>query len=163
MTTSSSMKKRGGKHVSIRRVVDGVAVLRAARLLDMMYKPSEIAQELKINKRSIYDILIPLGLPHERDEHGHIWLHGITVREWLQKATRGPKHKLSVDEMFCLRCFTSRSFKEARLVRDGKMVRAQATCPVCRSTMNKGVGKRIAVKLVRLGIVPEEDLSIYET
>jgi len=161
MTESQVKKRRGGKHISVRRVVPGAAVMRAARLLDMMYKPSEIAYELKIQQRAIYEVLIPLGLPHERDEHGHIWLHGLTVREWLETATRGPKYKLANDEMFCLRCFAPRTFKAARLTKSGKFVMASTVCPVCGSPMSKGVGKRVALNLVRQGIIPAEDLDRF--
>lgn len=168
--------KRGGRHVSVRRVVPGAAVLRAARLMDMMYKPSEIAEELKIKKRAIYEVLVPQGLPHERDEHGHIWLHGPTVREWLEVATRGPRYPLADDEFFCLRCFAPRRVsppsappacggEETRpvvLVREGKFVMARATCPECGAMMYKGVGKRVARRLVAAGLIDEADLSTFE-
>ena len=162
MHNTDRVSARGGIHVSVRRVVDGHAVLRAARLMDMLYKPSEIAEELKIKKRAIYDVLIPLGLPHRRDEKGRIWLHGPAVREWLETATRGPKYKLATDEMFCLRCFAPRAFDKASLTKSGKFVMAQATCPECGAQMYKGVGKRAALALARKGILTEEELEIFE-
>jgi hypothetical protein len=159
---TESTKSRGGKHIGIRRVVDGAAVLRAQRLLDMMYKPSEIAEELKIKKRGIYDVLIPLGLPHECDKKGHIWLHGLTVREWLETATRGPKHNLAANEMFCLRCFAPRAFDEGKLSRNGKFVTVSAICSECGAAIYKGIGKRTAVKLVQAGVLPEKELEVFD-
>ena len=173
------MSRRGGMHVSVRRVVPGAAVLRAARLLDMMYKPSEIAYELKIQQRAIYEVLIPLGLPHERDEHGHIWLHGPAVRAWLEVATRGPKYELADDELFCLKCFEPRSPSQpppgplpaspasgggagAELVRNGRFVMLRATCPVCGAEMYKGVGKRMARRLAASGLIDEKDLEVFD-
>ena len=153
---------RGGVHVSVRRVVDGPAVLRAASLMDMLYKPSEIAEELQIKKRAIYSVLIPLGLPHQRDDKGRIWLHGPAVREWLETATRGPKYKLASNEMFCLRCFAPRPFDKASLTKSGKFVMARATCPECGAQMYKGIGKRAAMDLIRKGILTEEDLEVFE-
>jgi len=160
--------QRGGVHVSVRRVVPGAAVLRAARLMDMLYRPSELAEELRIQKRAVYDVLIPLGLPHERDEHGHIWLHGPAVREWLETATRGPKCELADGELFCLKCFEPRSpsrhhpLAGAELVRNGRFVMIRATCPVCGAEMYKGVGKRVARRLAASGLIDEEDLEVFD-
>ena len=173
---------RGGVHVSVRRVAPGTAVMRAARLLDMMYKPSEIAEELKIKKRAIYEVLIPLGLPHERDENGRIWLHGPTVRAWLETATRGPRYPLEDDEFFCLKCFAPRRVSpqsappigvggdigashlggDTHLVREGKFVLARAKCPECGSLMFRGVGKRQARRMAAAGLIDESELSIFE-
>ena len=170
------MRQRGGRHVSVRRVVPGRSVLRAERLLDMMYRPSELAEEIGIRQRDIYEVLLRQGMPHERDEHDHIWLHGPTVRAWLQVATRGPRYDLADDELFCLRCFAPRRVSPpsvppagggevtppGQLVREGRFVMLRAECPQCEALIYKGVGKRTARRLAAAGIIDESDLAIFE-
>ena len=49
---------------------------RNRKLLDMLYTPKELANEIGINVRQVYKVYIPAGCPHERDEHRHIWING---------------------------------------------------------------------------------------
>ena len=79
---------------------------RSIRLLDMEYKPSEIAAELNATKAQILR-LISAGAPARKDAKGRIWIHGETFADWLEKAA--PKnHKartlFSDSECFCMGC-----------------------------------------------------------
>ncbi len=51
-------------------------------LLNMMYSPRELAEEIGIDKNQIYRVYLPLNCPHERDQQGRILIHGITFRDW---------------------------------------------------------------------------------
>ena len=73
---------------------------RLKRLLNMMYRPSEIASEVGFGRRQFYKVYIPEGCPHERDGRGHIWINGKEFRDWY--IIRYPKMKLGAGEAFCL-------------------------------------------------------------
>jgi hypothetical protein len=58
---------------------------RLSDLLEMLYRPSEIAEVLGIGKDTLYTGWIPAGAPHTRDEKGHIWIVGTALAAWLRE------------------------------------------------------------------------------
>lgn len=62
--------------------LDGRQRNRLKRLLDMEYKPSELAQELGINLDQIYLVYIKLGCPHKRDGKRYIQINGKEFQSW---------------------------------------------------------------------------------
>ena len=52
---------------------------RLKSLLDMMYRPSELSEEIGITRNQIYRVYIPLGCPHIQDEHNHYWVNGKPI------------------------------------------------------------------------------------
>lgn len=83
---------------------------RSLRLLDMEYKVSEIAQELKITEKTIYQSWLIAGMPCRRDSTGHLWLHGPAVAKWISlnapitKYTKDDRHVMEDDEAYCMSC-----------------------------------------------------------
>ena len=83
--------KRG--HVQMTRE----QLARVGHLLNMYYKPSEIAEEIGCHTDTVYRSFLPAGCPHERDERGHIWIIGTAFRDWARvpiqciRAQRCPK------------------------------------------------------------------------
>lgn len=75
---------------------------RLAKLLNMMYRPSELAEEVGFEVRQVYRVYIPLGLKHERDSRRHIWINGIVFKNWVKDIYK--KRTLSPNEAFCLTC-----------------------------------------------------------
>ena len=63
--------------------IDQATMRRALRLLNMQYRPSEIAAELKINVQILYRGWLPAGCPHVKDEHGNIWIAGNELHTWM--------------------------------------------------------------------------------
>ena len=55
---------------------------RLVKLLDMFYKPSEIAEEIGFSVRQVYRVYIPAGCPYERDSKKRLWSNGKAFREW---------------------------------------------------------------------------------
>ena len=55
------------------------------KLLDMLYTPKELAEEIGINVRQVYKVYIPAGCPNERDDYRHIWINGRAFQEWVEK------------------------------------------------------------------------------
>ena len=55
---------------------------RLTKLLDMMYTPSELAEEVGFYVRQVYRVYIPAGCPQERDQHKRVWINGKAFKEW---------------------------------------------------------------------------------
>lgn len=79
---------------------------RSMRLLDMEYKPSEVAEELGAKKEQILR-LISAGAPARKDAKGHYWIHGETFVKWLSDAAPKngrDKSTFADNECYCLKC-----------------------------------------------------------
>ncbi len=120
------------------------AKLRAVGLLDMLYAPSELADELEIEKRIVYEKLIPAGLPHSKDDAGHVWIHGHTAAQWIRANGKPRKTPLAEGEVYCLRCRQVVPLVNPRRVKDKtlNLVLLKSSCPTCGATVNKGVKRR---------------------
>ena len=116
------------------------AKLRASGLLDMLYTPAELAEDLGIEKRAVYERLIPAGLPHTKDGDGRVWIHGPEAARWILESGRVGKVPLAENEVYCMRC------QRAVPLIDPKRIRSKAinvsflksTCPVCGAAVYKG-------------------------
>jgi len=79
---------------------------RSMRILDMEYKPSEIAEELGASKEQILR-LISAGAPARKDANGRYWISGIPFLAWLKDAApkkTEDKHVFADDECYCVTC-----------------------------------------------------------
>ena len=86
------------------RKIPHCVIVRAPGLLPMLYKPSELEQELDIPAFTVRGWLSK-GLPHQRDSRGHIWIDGRQFAEWVQVTSQArPRANLREDEAYCLRC-----------------------------------------------------------
>ena len=88
--------------IELRGRLSGQQKTRLQNLFDMMYRPSEIAEEIGITKRQFYRVYIPLGLPVERDSRNHVWINGMVFKDWILEYYK--KVKLKENEAFCLTC-----------------------------------------------------------
>ncbi len=122
------------------KLLSRTARLRANGLLDMLYTPAEMAGELGIEEREMYDRLIPAGLPTMNDDAGHVWLHGPAVAGWIRTAGKPKREKpMGTDEAYCLSCRAVVPLVNPRRIQRGKFVLHQAACPQCGKTVNRGV------------------------
>jgi len=77
----------------------GFQRMKLYQLLDMLYKPSELAEEIGITVRQIYRVYIPLGCPCDRAP-GRIFINGKSFAEWYEATYL--KQILLEDQAFCL-------------------------------------------------------------
>lgn len=92
---------------------------RSLRLLDMDYKPSEIAEELDTDTGHILRI-VKAGAPARKDSKGRYWVHGESFAAWLKNAA--PKNdkdlkkrsEVKDNEAYCLTCRMIIPFTEYR-------------------------------------------------
>ncbi len=122
-------------------------VARLKGLLDVLYKPGEIAKQLGLEVRTIYRSHIPAGAPVQRDESGRMWIPGVAYRDWakatLQQRKAGGQHAGSLKEGYCMRCNRMVEMVDAHRRRDedqiGKAGLISGRCPVCRGKVNRFV------------------------
>ena len=66
-------------------------VVKLARLMDMLYKPAEIAAELEVSPDTVYRSYLPAGCPHTRDKKNNIWIHGPAFASWAKSSIANRK------------------------------------------------------------------------
>jgi hypothetical protein len=82
--------------------LDGKQRNRLKRLLDMDYKPSELASEIGFDTEQIYKAYLPLDCPNVRDQKGYVLINGLEFRNWYIE--NYPKTHLEKNETFCKTC-----------------------------------------------------------
>ncbi len=128
-----------GQRASSRKLLTRVQKFRAYALLDMLYKPSEIADELGMPKHLVYENLIPAGMPSSKDKDGFIWLHGHSVADWARKLGRS-RQKLLAYQAYCLHCKKPVRMKGKRtVVSNGHMSMVKSGCVKCGGVVYRGV------------------------
>mgnify|MGYP006910773955 CR=1 FL=1 len=119
--------------------LNGTQRKRLGCLLDMYYKPSELAEEVGFTKRQIYRVYIKLGCPHKRDEHRHIFINGKQFREWYGKTY--PRYAIANDEAFCLTCKIGVKIVNPVRKKKGRVHYLESYCPYCDRKISKITGK----------------------
>ena len=103
--------------------------MRLTKLLDMMYKPSEIAEIIEFERRQFYRVYIPEGCPHQKDGKGYLWINGKGFREWYEATY--PRVTLGKDETFCLTCKKPVKLVNATRKQKGRLHYWVSSCPNC--------------------------------
>lgn len=133
--TEGTMAKRYHPHFKHAQIV------RLARLLDMLYKPSEIAEELDLDAYTIIHTHIASGCPHSRDSQGRLWINGLAYKAWAQDCIgtkKGSKVVLLDNQAYCLKCRAAADLINPTLKKVNKQLEIlQAVCPVCGSIINR--------------------------
>lgn len=121
-------------------------IVKHKSLLPMQYRLSELAQFFEIHPRTLAS-WAEMGLPHSRDNRGHIWIIGSDMTSWIKKQiTAKQKNKnsspLKSNEAYCMRC-NKVVRMENILIKPGmgKVVHIQGICIECGGKVNRG-GKK---------------------
>ncbi len=123
----------------VTRKVPRVALIRAARLLDMLYKPRELSAELGVPDRTIRE-WAEQGMPHDRDGRGRIWINGVAFSRWLQtRQTERVRFMLAKDEAFCVRCRRRVKLLNPVVSYRTKPPLLTGSCPDCGHRVKRGV------------------------
>ena len=121
--------------------------VKIARLLDMLYKPVELAEELGVSTDTVRRSYIPAGCPVTKDNTGHVWIHGTSFATWakglIRQRTKKSRPKLAENRAYCLLCKCLVDFENptARPI-NAVLELLQAPCPKCGKTVNKIQGYR---------------------
>lgn len=103
--------------------------VRMAKLLDMLYTPGELAEQVGFTRRQVYRVYVPAGCPHQRDTRGYLWINGKRFREWYEATY--PRLALATDEMFCLTCKKPVKIINPTQEKRGRLVYSVSACPKC--------------------------------
>lgn len=112
---------------------------RLARLLDMLYMPSELAEEVGFNKRQIYRVYIPAGCPIVKDVNNHIWINGKEFREWVLEIYK--KRQLANNQAFCLTCKQAVTMVDPVRKEKGRLYYFVCICPNCGRMLSRIITK----------------------
>jgi hypothetical protein len=121
-------------------------IVRLGRLLDMLYKPSEIAEEIGVIPDTIYRSYLPAGLPHTRDDDGTIWIHGPAFAAWARETIsqkRAKRAGLPDGHAWCLKCNQAVPLINPTVKPSNHYLELlQAACPNCGRTVNRARARK---------------------
>jgi hypothetical protein len=120
--------------------LNGIQRNRLKRLLNMMYKPRELAEEVGFSLQQVYRVYVPGGCPVERDNRNHIWINGEQFRDWYK--VNYQKRSMKGSEAFCLTCKKAVEMQnKERREKDG-LDYYVCDCPVCGRRLARIVNQR---------------------
>jgi Zn finger protein HypA/HybF involved in hydrogenase expression len=102
---------------------------RVKRLLNMLYTPKELAEEIGISKQQIYRVYIAYGCPHCKDRRGRIWVNGEEFKAWIEETYK--KHKLKPNQAYCVSCKQIVDIVEPEKVKKDNLIFYLSVCPLC--------------------------------
>ncbi len=120
--------------------LDGRQRNQLKSLLDMMYTPGELAEEIGINVNRVYMVYIPGGCPCERDDKRHIWINGRAFRAWFEEVYA--KRKLEKGETFCLTCRKAVPLVNPERNQKGGTIYDLSFCPFCNRKLTRIVDQK---------------------
>jgi hypothetical protein len=105
----------------------------------MLYKVSELAQELDVSPQVIRG-WVKASLPYQRDNRGHLWINGQDLAEWVAVQRRSRRHdSLKADEAFCVRCRKPVELIDPQQETFDRLVMLRSDCPLCGCQIYRGV------------------------
>lgn len=121
-------------------------IVKLGRLLNMLYKPTEIAEEIGLNPDTIYRSYLPAGLPHTQDEKGNIWIHGPAFVAWAKETISKKKSSragLPDGCAWCMKCNCSVLMVNPGIAYKNRYMEIlQSRCPDCSTIVNRARGRQ---------------------
>lgn len=116
-----------------------VHLIRLSRLMDMLYKPSEIADEIGVTTETVYRSYLTGGCPFERDKQENIWIHGTSFAAWVRSVVaKNELNRLADGQAWCLRCRRAVTMTRPRERFRGRyVVIYQGRCEACDAKINR--------------------------
>lgn len=117
-------------------------IIRLGRILDMLYKPAELAEEMDISVETIYETYIPAGMPCTRDERRHYWISGLQFVAWVKEIVTQRKKRhgsgLEAHQAYCLKCNAAVEMIQPTARKISPLLQLNtAQCPSCGRPINK--------------------------
>lgn len=105
----------------------------------MLYKPSELAEDLGIPERTLRDWLDE-GAPRTRDGRKHIWINGEEFAQWVESERKPKKErKMEAGQAYCFRCKQIVEMVDPAIsYTKGKLALQTGECPLCHGKINRG-------------------------
>lgn len=116
-------------------------IVKLSRLLDMLYRPSEIAEEIGTTQDTVYRSYLPAGLPHLRDADGHVWIHGPAFISWARATIskkRSQRAGLPDGHAWCMKCNLAVELLDPKIKTVNRYIELmQSACPNCGARINR--------------------------
>lgn len=135
-----------------------VKVQKTRRLLDMMYKPAEIAEELDIVVDTIHRSYLPAGAPCEKDTKGRVWIHGESFARWARvylSAQAVARHvEMQDDQAWCCHCNQAVQLQDFHTSRPNGhgVANRHGKCPACGGKVNRFIKAELKRKVERASV-----------
>ena len=108
---------------------------KAKRLLDMMYTPRELSEEIGVSLQQIHRVYIPLGCPHTKDRRGRILINGEAFKDWVIDIYK--KKKLNANQAFCVSCKKIVQITDPKITSKGNLIYQLSKCPLCGKNVTR--------------------------
>lgn len=120
-------------------------IIRLSRLLNMLYKPPELARELEVSTDSVYRSYLPSGAPYVMQTNGEIFIHGLSFASWVKAVYKKRKfYPMQENEAWCCTCNKPVELIRPRQKKSGRyVILLQSKCPVCHTKINRATSARI--------------------
>jgi hypothetical protein len=129
-----------------RAQLNRISIIHLGRILNMLYRPSELAEELSISVETIYRSYIPAGMPHSKDDKGDIWINGKQFITWAHQTitqNKSRRQPLPNNMAWCLHCNKPVELINPIIVYQNRYLQLlQSTCPHCGTKINRGIGRQ---------------------
>ena len=115
-------------------------IIRLGRILNMMYRPSDLADDLAVSVGTIYRSWLPAGLPHERDENQNVWIHGPALVAWVREisSSRQQGGRMADGLAWCMKCNQAVKMNAPQIVHQNRYIEIlQSACPQCGTLVNR--------------------------
>lgn len=127
--------KMEDRKVILKGRLDGYQRNRLKGLLNMMYSPSLLASEIGFDKEQVYKVYVPLGCPKTRDNRNHLFIHGVSFRNWYLEIYK--KVKMGKNESYCRTCGVYVKIVTPEEVKKGDTTFLISHCPRCNRKLAK--------------------------
>lgn len=113
------------------------------RLMNMPYKPAEIAAEIGMTSDTVYRSHIPSGAPVEIDKSGSIWINGAIYANWIRnyysaRKSRTSNFGMADNQAYCFKCGHVTEVVKSRVEPFKRNIwMLKGRCKVCNCKVNR--------------------------
>lgn len=126
-----------------RRLIQREQQIKLSRLMNMRYRPAELAEELGVNVDTVYRSWIPAGAPCVRDNTRSYWIVGTEFAQWAQQEyerNQANKTGLAENEAWCMHCCRPAQIIDLSIRRINRhLAMKQGLCAFCGGKVNKAI------------------------
>ena len=112
-------------------------MVRTPGLLPMFHKLRELAEELGVPYRTLWEWL-KFGLLHQTDARGHIWINGEDFNQRMTTNQKKPRVRLAAREARCRSCGPVKLLDPERIPAQGKLYYLGEKMPELRQRRKPG-------------------------
>jgi len=121
-------------------------IIKLSRLLNMLYKPSEIAELIGLTTETVYRTHLAAGAPYKKDSKGNILIHGLEYAAWAKSTFQDRKMgKMEANQAWCFKCNRATELKRPIPVKFTRYITMlQGSCSVCGAKVNRAISSNSA-------------------